>query len=565
MMRTSSIREDNDIHKPEGTRSRTITKMMDGASSTSQKDLRSTKEGREEESVPSAPRSGELAQAYDDIRGPKRKNLDSDVFVEDVTKRCKVGDSSDATQVLLNRLMFRGHDTDPWPGAEEGNSKATETTVLRTRDSESRIDRIGSSSDDSIKKPRALDNMKPVAAVGRSQKAKQGAKAKREDQGGGSTSYADQPPSLEQNSTAEISASSATPSAVVADTKGSDDQDSDGVRIVKKMVAELKNQEKSDPTMVDGWYNWLDELMEHNAKHGHCQVRDAENHVLYSWLKRQRIMFRKGKLDSDKLRILQLLKTNGFGTPVNVTNIVGSPQVQQQAPQPAPTSKRAREAIIDVHDNSRTPGTQQPRRSTLQDAHQDGPLDAATAATPVRGLPTPLVSRATSQAEESVPRYSSTLPNPERMAISLQRGGSQLSFLPGVSPTLQTTAGTDQILSSLGYPNVRLPREDAPGHVTGLNRDRLLSVAGHAGSFARSANAAELLDRSLNSFVAIDHLLRLRQPTVTRLQNPLDSQNTLQHILLLRQQQQQQQQQQQLLLDDLLRRQLQGRDRDWPN
>ncbi|CAB9521503.1 expressed unknown protein [Seminavis robusta] len=96
--------------------------------------------------------------------------------------------------------------------------------------------------------------------------------------------------------------------------------DSEGVTIVKQMLVELKEQGESDPTLIDGWYNWLDDLLAHHATHGHCQVRDAENHILYSWLKRQRIMYRKGKLEPDKLRILQLLKTNGFDVPSGIAS-----------------------------------------------------------------------------------------------------------------------------------------------------------------------------------------------------------------------------------------------------
>jgi Helicase associated domain len=548
---------------------------MDGTSNTSQKDQCS----RGEESVPSepgtsitnsqldeaeSPRSSKVVQVqvqYDNIPRPKRKKLDSDVATEGIPKRRNAGADCDATHALLHGTLSSASSPELWPGADEGNCKATETTALRTRDSESTCARGGPSDDENIRKPKALQIKEVAAGEGRTRKAKKAVKSRSGKQGNGGTADACKPPSLTQNNTTEKSTSAPEPSTVAGATD-SDDGDSDGVKIVKTMVSELKNKAKSDPTMVDGWYNWLDELLEHYAKHGHCQVRDAENHILYSWLKRQRIMYRRGKLEPDKLRILQLLKTNGFDTPVDAANGAIPPQAQQHA-QSAPISRKTAEARHGVNGHSKASPTQHPRKSTFQGVQGES-LDAAATAPPVRGPPSTLVSRTTSQAEESLLHYTSTQPNSEHLATLLQGGGSQwFSFLSGNSPAFQTIAGTGQIPSALDYPYVRLPREDTPGHAVGSNRDRLVPATDHTGSSARSASGAGLLERSLSSLVVTDPLLRLRQPTATRLQNPVNQQSTLQHLLLL--QRQQQQYEQQLLLDELFSRQLQGRDGDRPN
>ena len=83
---------------------------------------------------------------------------------------------------------------------------------------------------------------------------------------------------------------------------------------VKLILEQRRKAEEDNDTFMDGWYNWVNDLLDYHQKHGHCQVRDAESHALYNWLKRQRVMFRKGKLEPEKLKILQLLKTNGFET-----------------------------------------------------------------------------------------------------------------------------------------------------------------------------------------------------------------------------------------------------------
>lgn len=104
----------------------------------------------------------------------------------------------------------------------------------------------------------------------------------------------------------------------------------DDTNKVTAILKRRKEAEENNDAFMDGWYNWVNDLLEYHKKHGHCQVRDAESHALYNWLKRQRVMFRKGKLEEEKLEILRLLKTNGFETAKKAT----------VKPPPEPVSKK---------------------------------------------------------------------------------------------------------------------------------------------------------------------------------------------------------------------------------
>jgi len=97
-----------------------------------------------------------------------------------------------------------------------------------------------------------------------------------------------------------------------AKVKSGNCAESEEVSQVKLIVQQRRKAEENNDAFMDGWYNWVDDLLEYHKSNGNCQVRDAQNHALYNWLKRQRVMYRKGKLKAEKLKILNLLKANGF-------------------------------------------------------------------------------------------------------------------------------------------------------------------------------------------------------------------------------------------------------------
>jgi hypothetical protein len=58
------------------------------------------------------------------------------------------------------------------------------------------------------------------------------------------------------------------------------------------------------------WNDWFDELVEYKAKHGDCKVpmRWEENRRLGVWVSNQRQLKKRGKLDPERVRML-----NGIG------------------------------------------------------------------------------------------------------------------------------------------------------------------------------------------------------------------------------------------------------------
>jgi len=130
--------------------------------------------------------------------------------------------------------------------------------------------------------------------------------------------------------------------------KGTDDASDEKAKIiqtVRQILDQRKKDEAEDKAFMDGWYNWIEDLLVYDAEHGHCQVRDSDNRTLYNWLKRQRVMLRKGKLDQEKLKILQMLKTNGF----EITDTVVAPAKPGRKPgsgtsRGSPKSDRSRSA-----------------------------------------------------------------------------------------------------------------------------------------------------------------------------------------------------------------------------
>ena len=117
----------------------------------------------------------------------------------------------------------------------------------------------------------------------------------------------------------------------------------DDINKVMEILKCRKQAEENNDAFMDGWYNWVNDLLDYHKKHGHCQVRDAESHALYNWLKRQRVMFRKGKLEEDKLTILRLLKTNGFE----------AAKITKAKPPPEPVSKKPKKAAKPMSEKKR--------------------------------------------------------------------------------------------------------------------------------------------------------------------------------------------------------------------
>lgn len=356
-------------------------------------------------------------------------------------------------------------------------------------------------------------------------------------------------------------------------------EDPEGVSIVKDMVSQRKSQEDddTDPILMDGWFNWLDDLLEYYEKHGHCQVRDAENHILYSWLKRQRIMFRKGKLEPEKLRILQLLKTNGFDKPAKE---VGDKTAK---------SPRA------------------PARTSLA-GKQPAAKPAATEASALRGQgPASQAIQATAQGGENSGQQSQLLSGsdlPQARTVMPGAIASQpalgVSTFSDLLASLQASTGASQLMANQAYAaasataapaSSRPQRQDPPARVASVGgwpqqdasaSANVLQNVTHNSAIASllAAIPAESLAGTLGSLTADSIGILGRQvPNLAQLQAELRQPrrsgftDPLQALVLLLQQQQEQQQrqhqqrQQQMLLEELIREKLrrQPRDDEGPN